>query len=60
MNYIMIDDDMWENAGKKYSLVKLERRPGSTATELTLEYNGETLHKVVPYHTIHFIEDEEN
>ena len=59
MNYIMIDSDMWEDAGKKYRLISLNRRPESTATELVLEHGGITINKVVPYHSIQFIDEED-
>jgi hypothetical protein len=58
MDYIMLDNDKWEDAGKKYKLISLNRRPESTAVELELEYNGEILHKVEAYHNIHFIDEE--
>lgn len=57
MEYIMIDNDMWEDAGKKYKLISLVRRPGSTATELELEYEGQTIRRVEAYHNIHFIDE---
>lgn len=57
MDYIMIDNDSWEDAGKKYKLIELHRRPESTATELVLEYNGEKIHRVVAYHNIEWIEE---
>jgi hypothetical protein len=57
MDYIMINSDKWEDAGKHYRLVSLYRRPESTATELVLEYNGETVSKVVPYHSIEWIKE---
>ena len=59
MDYIMLDNDKWEDAGKKYRLISLERREGSTATELVLEYDGITIKKVVPYHNIRFIDEDE-
>ena len=58
MDYIMIDNDKWEDAGKKYRLVSLQRRPGSTATELELEHNGEGVKRVVAYHNIQFMDEE--
>ena len=57
MEYIMIDNDMWEDAGKKYKLISLVRRPGSTATELELEYEGKTINRVVAYHNIQWVEE---
>ena len=58
MDYIMIDSDKWEDAGKKYKLISLRRRPDSTATELELEYNGEIVRRVVAYHNIRFNDEE--
>jgi hypothetical protein len=57
MDYIMINSDDWNDAGKKYKLIKLERRPGSTATELTLEHDGKLIYRTVPYHNIEWSED---
>lgn len=57
MDYIMLNNDNWEDAGRKYKLISLQRRPGSTATELVLEYNGQEFKKVVPYHVIEWMED---
>jgi len=57
MDYIMINSDDWNDAGKKYKLIKLERRPGSTATELILEHDGKLIHRTVPYHNIEWSED---
>lgn len=56
--YIKINSDNWDDAGKIYKVVEYFRRnPESTAVELTLECNNETIHKVVPYHWIEWIED---
>lgn len=57
MDYIMLNNESWEDSGRKYKLISLERRPGTTATELILEYNGELIKKTVPYHTIEWMED---
>lgn len=56
MDYIMIDSDLYDDVGKEYKLISLYRRPESTATELVLEYDGLTLTRTVPYHSIQWIE----
>ena len=56
--YIKINSDNWDDAGKVYKVIEHYRRnPESTAVELILEYNDETIKKVVPYHWIEWIED---
>lgn len=56
--YIRIDNDKWEDAGKLYKVIEYFRRdPNSTAVHLVLEYNNETIQRVVPYHCIEWIED---
>ena len=57
MDYIMIDNDKWDDAGKKYKLISLNRRPKSTAVELELEYDGQVIHRVEAYHNIQFLEE---
>jgi|APGre2960657404_1045060.scaffolds.fasta_scaffold645910_1 hypothetical protein len=57
MNYIMLNTDNWEDVGKWYRLVSLNRRTNSTATELVLEYNGKTFERVVAYHQIEWEEE---
>lgn len=59
MDYIMIDNDKWEDAGKKYKLISLNRRPESTAVELELEYEGQTIHRVEAYHSIQWVEEKD-
>jgi len=59
MDYIMIDNDNWEDAGKKYKLLELNRRTDSTATELVLEYEGTRIQRVVPYHSIEWLEEKD-
>ena len=58
MDYVMLNTDRWEDAGKKYSLISLHRREGSSATELVLEYKGVQSSRVVAYHQIEWIEEE--
>lgn len=59
MDYIMLDNDKWEDVGKKYRLISLNRRPESTGVELELEYNGEIIRKVEAYHNIEWLEEKE-
>lgn len=59
MDYIMLDNDKWEDAGKKYRLISLNRRPESTGVELELEYNGEIVRRVEAYHNIEWLEEKE-
>ena len=59
--YIKINSDEWEDAGKIYKVVSYFRRklPESTAVELTIENEmGETISKVVPYHWIEWSPEE--
>lgn len=58
MDYVTLNTDYWEDAGKKYRLISLERRKGSTATELVLEHEGVQCSRVVAYHQIEFVEEE--
>ena len=57
MDYIMLNTDEWEDVGKKYHLISLQRREGSTATELVLEHDGVQSRRVVAYHQIEFVEE---
>jgi len=57
MDYVVLNTDRWEDAGKKYRLISLHRREGSTATELVVEYEGVQTSRVVAYHQIEFIEE---
>lgn len=57
MDYVILNNDDWEDQGRKYKLLSYERKPNSTATKLVLEYNGNTIEKTVPYHTIEWMED---
>lgn len=58
MDYVKLDTDKWEDAGKKYRLISLQRREASTATELVLEHEGVQSSRVVAYHQIEFIEED--
>jgi hypothetical protein len=58
MDYVMLNTDKWEHLGKKYRLISLEKREGSSATELVLEYEGVQSRHVVAYHQIEFMEEE--
>jgi hypothetical protein len=58
--YIRINSDNWDDAGKLYKVLEYYRpRPDtSSAVNLTLiTPSGETIKKVVPFHTIEWIED---
>ena len=57
--YIKINSDDWEDAGKIYKVLEHFRRPDSTAVELVLEYRDEKIKRVVPYHWIEWIPDED-
>jgi hypothetical protein len=57
MDYIVLNTDKWEDTGKKYRLISLLRREGSSATELVLEYEGVQSSRVVAYHQIEWLED---
>lgn len=58
MDYVTLNTDNWEDAGKKYRLISLWRRDGSTATEVVLEHDGVQSSRVVAYHQIDFLEEE--
>jgi hypothetical protein len=58
MDYVMLNTDRWEDAGKKYRLLSLHRREGSTATELVLEHDGVQSSHVVAFHQIEWMEEE--
>jgi hypothetical protein len=56
--YIKINSDNWEDVGKIYKVHEYFRpKSESTAVHLVLEFNNETIKKVVPYHWIEWIED---
>ncbi len=57
MDYITLNTDRWEHAGKKYRLLSLNRREGSSATELVLEHDGVQSSHVVAYHQIEWLEE---
>lgn len=56
---IRIDDDKWDDVGKIYKVLKYFRRKDSTAVELELEYEGTLSKRVVAYHTIEWLYDDE-
>ena len=60
MDCVILNTDRWEDAGKKYRLISLERRTSSTATELVLEYEGVRSSRVVAFHQIEWVEEETN
>lgn len=60
MDYVTLNTDKWEDAGKKYRVLSLLRRDGSTATELVLEHEGVQCSRVVAYHQIEWIEEEDS
>jgi len=57
MDYVMLNTDKWEHLGKKYRLLSLHRREGSSATELVLEHDGVESSHVVAYHQIEWLEE---
>ena len=57
--YIKINSDEWQDAGKIYKVLEHYRRPDSTAVELVLECEKEQTKRVVPYHWIEWIPDED-
>ena len=58
MDYVILNTDKWEDAGKKYRVISLLRREGSAATELVLEHDGVQCSRVVAFHQIEFVEEE--
>lgn len=58
MDYVTLNTDYWEDAGKKYRLISLHRREGSSATELVLEHEGVRSSRVVAFHQVEFVEEE--
>jgi hypothetical protein len=58
MDYVKLNTDRWEHVGKKYKLISMHRREGSSATELVLEYDGIQRSHVVAFHQIEFFEEE--
>jgi hypothetical protein len=57
--YIRINSDEWQDVNKIYKVLEQFRRGDSSAVELTLEYKEEVIKRVVPYHWIDWIPDED-
>lgn len=43
--YITLDNDKWEDIGKKYFVLEWKRRANSTAVDLTLEDEFGNIHR---------------
>lgn len=59
IEYVRLNTDMWEDAGKVYRIVEYMRRPNSTGVSLVLEnaYKPEeVIHRVVAEHQIEYLE----
>jgi hypothetical protein len=57
--YIRINSDEWQDVDKIYRVLEQFRRADSSAVELTLEHKEEEIKRVVPYHWIEWIQDED-
>lgn len=57
MQRIRINSDNWDDFGKVYQVISFERRVGSTATELVLEYDGQVVKRTVAIHNIEWLDD---
>lgn len=56
MDYIKIDNDQWTDFGIVYKVIEYKTRGNSTAVDLVLEYNGETIQRTVANHQIEWLE----
>lgn len=56
MDYIKIDNDQWSDLGVVYKVIEYKTRIDSTAVDLVLEYNGETIQRTVANHQIEWLE----
>jgi hypothetical protein len=58
MQYIKIDNDMWDDLGKIWFVHKHETNPNSTAVKLTIEdtKTGEIQTRTVPQNQIEWLE----
>lgn len=61
MDYIMIDDDRFENRNKVWGVIEYHTRPNSTGVHLVLEdpLTGETKSCVVASHEIEWLESKD-
>ena len=59
MQYIKLDNDRWEDAGKVWAVLEYSNRPNSTAVTLVLEdtSNGEVHTRTVAQNQIEWLED---
>lgn len=57
MQNLVINSDLFDDAGKVYKVISYERQADSTAVRLELEHNGEKINRVVAYHQIEFLEE---
>lgn len=59
MQYIRLDNDKWDDAGKVWSVITYISRPDSTAVTLMLEdtETGERCTRVVANHQIEWLEE---
>jgi hypothetical protein len=56
MDYIKINNDQWDDLGIVYRVIEYKTRGNSTAVDLVLEYNGETIQRTVANHQIEWLE----
>jgi hypothetical protein len=56
MDYIKIINDQWSDLGIVYKVIEYKTRPPSTAVDLVLEYNGETIQRTVASHQIEWLQ----
>lgn len=59
MQYVRLDNDRWDDAGKVWSVLEYATRENSTAVTLVLEdtKTGEVETRVVASHQIEWLED---
>jgi hypothetical protein len=56
MDYIKIDNDQWSDLDIVYKVIEYKTRTNSSAVDLVLEYNGESIRRTVANHQIEWLE----
>lgn len=46
-DYISLDNDMWDDCGKRFYVREVSYRPNSSAVDVVLEHNNEVVKRTV-------------
>lgn len=58
MQYIMINNDMWDDIGKVFRVVEMSFNPESTGISFKLEHDGITTLRTIPTNQVEWIDEE--